>query len=246
MKYRQTYLPRLVSCGVLLMASFTCVAVLGQDETNAPLHFVAELIDGSKIGGTPLTSSVPVRTSYASMDISLASIAEMAIGDEHKTALLTLTNGDILSVTLDIDVIPLKTLLGNLSIRLQHIRRVKRSPNAEQSGREAETLPPATTVRARHILVAAAPNVGDAARVESKRVAGKIRKQLIDGADFADMAAKHSDCPSKRKGGDLGTFDRGRMVKAFEDAAFSQKVNAIGPVVETQFGFHIVQVLERH
>jgi peptidyl-prolyl cis-trans isomerase C len=70
-----------------------------------------------------------------------------------------------------------------------------------------------------------------------------LRKQLQDGGDFADLAAKNSDCPSKTSGGDLGSFPRGQMVKPFEDAAFSQKVNAIGPVVETDFGYHIIQVL---
>jgi len=71
-----------------------------------------------------------------------------------------------------------------------------------------------------------------------------VRKKLLGGADFADLAAKNSDCPSKQAGGDLGTFARGQMAKPFEDAAFSQKKNAIGPVVETNFGFHIIQVLD--
>jgi len=67
----------------------------------------------------------------------------------------------------------------------------------------------------------------------------------VAGADFAEFAKKNSDCPSKESGGDLGTFTRGQMVKPFEEAAFSQEKNAIGPVVETEFGFHIIQVLER-
>jgi len=67
----------------------------------------------------------------------------------------------------------------------------------------------------------------------------------VNGADFAALAAKSSDCPSKQNGGDLGFFSRGQMVKSFEDAAFSQQKDAIGPVVETQFGFHIIQVVER-
>jgi hypothetical protein len=103
----------LIVCAALVIASFTSASVFGQDETNSPLCFVVALADGSKVVGTPLTSSVTVETPYAALD---------------------------------------------------------------------------------------------------------------------------SDCPSKQKGGDLGSFGRGRMVKSFEDAAFSHKENAIGPVVETSFG----------
>ena len=114
-----------------------------------------------------------------------------------------------------------------------------------KSPQKPEALPHATTVRARHILLAT-QSMDAAAKAKRKKAAEQIRKQLIDGADFAEMAAKHSDCPSKQRGGDLGTFSRGSMVKPFEDAAFSQKENVIGPVVETKFGYHIVQVQERH
>jgi peptidyl-prolyl cis-trans isomerase C len=69
---------------------------------------------------------------------------------------------------------------------------------------------------------------------------------LLAGANFAEVAKRNSDCPSKETGGDLGVFTRGEMVKEFENAAFSQDVNAIGPVVETEYGYHIIQVLERH
>jgi peptidyl-prolyl cis-trans isomerase C len=100
------------------------------------------------------------------------------------------------------------------------------------------------TVHARHILVAKNAGDGDKTKADKKAKAETLRKQLLDGADFADVAAKNSDCPSKSSGGDLGTFSRGQMVKPFEDAAFAQKVNAIGPIVETDFGYHIIQVLE--
>jgi peptidyl-prolyl cis-trans isomerase C len=69
-----------------------------------------------------------------------------------------------------------------------------------------------------------------------------IRAQLLAGTNFADLASAKSDCPSGKQGGDLGTFERGRMVKSFDDAAFAQKVGEIGPVVETQFGFHVIKV----
>ena len=70
-----------------------------------------------------------------------------------------------------------------------------------------------------------------------------IRKQILAGADFAEMATKHSECKSsKNKGGDLGEFARGKMVKEFENAAFSQKVGEVGPVITSPYGFHIIKV----
>ena len=102
------------------------------------------------------------------------------------------------------------------------------------------------SVRVRHILVAKAAGDDDKVKAEKKAKAEDLRKQLIAGADFAELAKKNSDCPSRQSGGDLGVFTRGDMVKPFEDAAFSQEVNAIGPVVETEFGYHIIQVLERN
>ena len=100
------------------------------------------------------------------------------------------------------------------------------------------------TVHARHILVSKVPEDTEKTLTDKKAKAEDLRKKLLGGADFADLAAKNSDCPSKQAGGDLGTFARGQMVKPFEDAAFSQEKNAIGPVVETDFGFHIIQVLD--
>ena len=100
------------------------------------------------------------------------------------------------------------------------------------------------TVHARHILVSRVPEDTEKTLTDKKAKAEDLRKKLLGGADFADQAAKNSDCPSKQAGGDLGTFARGQMVKPFEDAAFSQEKNAIGPVVETDFGFHIIQVLD--
>jgi hypothetical protein len=73
-----------------------------------------------------------------------------------------------------------------------------------------------------------------------------IRERLLKGEDFAALAAENSDCPSgSRAGGDLGTFGKGAMVPEFEQAAFTQEIGAIGDVVKTQFGYHIVKVTER-
>lgn len=98
---------------------------------------------------------------------------------------------------------------------------------------------------AQHILVATNPEDDEATRQAKKDKLEKIRQDLLKGGDFAKAALENSDCPSKQKGGDLGTFAKGQMVKPFEDAAFSQEVGAIGPIVETQFGYHIIKVTDR-
>lgn len=101
-------------------------------------------------------------------------------------------------------------------------------------------------IEVRHILIAVKPDDENSAKSEKMKKAEKIRRQLVDkkGANFEAIAAEVSDCPSKKKGGALGVLSRGQAVKAFEDAAFSQKVGEIGPVVETDFGYHIIEVLD--
>jgi hypothetical protein len=69
-----------------------------------------------------------------------------------------------------------------------------------------------------------------------------VRKQLLEGANFEDVAKTVSEDPSAKKGGDLGEFGRGKLVKPLEDAAFSQEVGVIGPIIESRFGYHIVKV----
>ena len=98
------------------------------------------------------------------------------------------------------------------------------------------------SVTASHILIATESTNTDAVKAEKKKKAEELRQKLVEGADFQAVAKDNSDCPSKTRGGDLGSFTRGQMVKPFEDAAYGQKVGEIGPVVETQFGYHIIKV----
>ena len=99
------------------------------------------------------------------------------------------------------------------------------------------------SVHVRHILIAFAEGDDDKVKAEKKVKIENLRKQVVDGADFAEIARKNSDCPSKENGGDLGMIKKGQTVKPFEDAAFSQKINSIGPVIATEYGYHIIQVL---
>ncbi len=100
-------------------------------------------------------------------------------------------------------------------------------------------------VHARHILVSTTGKSPDEVKkLEAK--ANDILKQVKAGGDFAELAKKNSDDPgSATKGGDLGWVVRGQMVKPFEEACFSLKPKEISNLVKTEYGFHIVQVLEK-
>ena len=100
------------------------------------------------------------------------------------------------------------------------------------------------TVRVRHILITIDAKDNEKTKADKKAKIEALRKQIIDGADFAEVAGKNSDCPSKENGGDLGEIKRGQTVKPFEDAAFSQQENVVGPVVTTEYGHHIIQVIK--
>jgi peptidyl-prolyl cis-trans isomerase C len=101
-------------------------------------------------------------------------------------------------------------------------------------------------VHARHILIAANPQV-PADRQKARQKAEGLLTQLKNGGDFAQLAAQNSDDPgSKTQGGDLSWFGPGQMVPAFDKAAFAlKKPNDLSPVVETRFGYHIIQLVAR-
>lgn len=97
-------------------------------------------------------------------------------------------------------------------------------------------------VRASHILIRVKPD----ATPEEKEVAIAKATDLVKqarqkGADFAALATEHGEDPTKDRGGDLGFFGRGRMVKPFEDAVFAMKDGQVSDVVETSFGYHVIK-----
>jgi len=86
---------------------------------------------------------------------------------------------------------------------------------------------------ARHILVAS----------EDECLA--LKQEIADGAMFAEVARKHSTCPSGAQGGDLGEFGPGQMVKEFDQVVFSAPINEVQGPVKTQFGYHLIKVTSR-
>ncbi len=102
------------------------------------------------------------------------------------------------------------------------------------------------TVTARHILITVPEKADAKVRADKKARAEDIRQQLIKGGDFAALAKQYSEDPgSKDKGGEY-TFPRGQMVPPFEQAAFSNELDKIGPLVETDFGYHVLQTTAKH
>ena len=100
-------------------------------------------------------------------------------------------------------------------------------------------------IQASHILLSLEPDASDEVKKEKQSELQAVLEKIKKGDDFAELARKHSDCPSKEKGGELGSFPRGAMVKAFEDVAFNLKKDEVSDVVETQFGFHIIKLTGR-
>ncbi|MFT4561936.1 MAG: peptidyl-prolyl cis-trans isomerase C [Gammaproteobacteria bacterium] len=87
--------------------------------------------------------------------------------------------------------------------------------------------------KARHILV------------DTNEKCEELKNEIIGGSDFAEVARKHSSCPSSRQGGDLGEFGPGQMVKEFDDVVFSGAINTVHGPVKTQFGYHLLEITER-
>ena len=86
---------------------------------------------------------------------------------------------------------------------------------------------------ARHILVT------------TEEACDSLKNQIDAGADFASLAMEHSECPSGKQGGDLGEFSPGQMVRAFDEVVFSADIGKVYGPVQTEFGYHLIEVTNR-
>lgn len=89
------------------------------------------------------------------------------------------------------------------------------------------------TATARHILV------------DDEALCGELKSRIEQGADFAEVAAEHSKCPSAERGGELGEFRQGQMVREFDQVVFSEALNTVHGPVKTQFGYHLIEITDR-
>ena len=87
--------------------------------------------------------------------------------------------------------------------------------------------------KARHILV------------DSEAVAEALKEEIIGGTDFSDVAREHSLCPSSCEGGDLGSFSQGEMVPEFDEVVFSAEIGETHGPLQTQFGYHLIEITSR-
>ena len=100
-------------------------------------------------------------------------------------------------------------------------------------------------VKASHILIKVEKNASEADKTVARKKIEDLRKQIQGGAAFADLAKTHSEGPSNVRGGDLGFFQRGQMVKPFEDAAFALDKDQLSDIVETDYGYHLILVTDK-
>ena len=99
-------------------------------------------------------------------------------------------------------------------------------------------------VRARHILVKAGSYASEEQKAEAKKKAESLRKRAAAGQDFADLARQNSDDQiTANKGGDIGFLKKGVMPEPFDQALFALEIDQVSEVVETPYGFHVIQVL---
>jgi peptidyl-prolyl cis-trans isomerase C len=138
-------------------------------------------------------------------------------------------------------------------IKLEELVEMKTAGSAAPTEEEAREFYDSNTerfstperIRASHVLLKVEETDSEIVREQKKAKIEEIHGKLVAGGDMTALAMENSDCPSKNKGGDLGFFGRGQMVKPFEDAAYALDIGEISPVVETKFGYHVIEVTEK-
>jgi peptidyl-prolyl cis-trans isomerase C len=97
--------------------------------------------------------------------------------------------------------------------------------------------------KASHILIKVGPQADEPQKAAARKKIEEIQQKVKKGDDFAALAKEFSEGPSSAKGGDLGYFRKGQMMKPFEEAAFALKPGEVSDIVETSFGYHLIKLV---
>jgi len=165
--------------------------------------------------------------------VSLSDADLQAYYDKNTAKFQSTESADIEYVILDIESLRQTVVVNEQELKTYYEQNLQRLSSKEER-------------RASHILITAAKDAPEADKKTARAKAEALLKDVkAKPASFAEVARKNSQDPgSAVKGGDLDFFARGAMVKAFEDAAFSMKKSDISEVVESEFGFHIIQLTD--
>ena len=175
--------------------------------------------------------NIPAADFLSKVNVSEADI--QAYYDKNSNKFQSAESADIEYVILDIESLRQTIVLNEQDLKSYYEQNLQRLSSKEER-------------RASHILITAAKDAPEAEKKAARAKAEELLKAVkAKPASFAEVARKNSQDPgSAVKGGDLDFFGRGAMVKAFEDAAFSLKKADISDIVESEFGFHIIQLTD--
>ena len=173
----------------------------------------------------------PAADFLSKVNVSEADI--QAYYDKNSSKFQSMESADIEYVILDIESLRQSIVLNEQDLKSYYEQNLQRLSSKEER-------------RASHILITAAKDAPEAEKKAARAKAEELLKAVkAKPASFADVARKNSQDPgSAVKGGDLDFFGRGAMVKPFEDAAFGLKKSDISDIVESEFGYHIIQLTD--
>jgi peptidyl-prolyl cis-trans isomerase C len=172
--------------------------------------------------------------------------------DEIKQRLEAGQSFESLLVEMGIAIETMRTQVGQANA-IQKLLEVTVYPKAMVSEKESriffennpQYFQKPEEVKASHILIQVTPDAGDEEKLAAREKIEDVQKKIEAGDDFANLARQYSEGPSNVSGGDLGYFDRKKMVKRFSDAAFALKPGEVSDIVETRFGFHLIKVYDK-
>ena len=113
-----------ITLAVLFLTGWSLATAETTKQTSEQIRVELDLVDGSRVIGVPAITSIPLQTSYASMDIPLEQMMTLGMAEDHETAEITLGNGDKLSGIVKLKPIRLDTLFGDIRVGIAHIRRI--------------------------------------------------------------------------------------------------------------------------